>query len=301
MDSVRSDWTWKNTYFLALMTVGYIIGEIAHFLINTTNRAVARDVHFGDKSCYLNSSHYTGHDDSDGDGSGNVQDKTKECADQQNSTQCLALAPQCEWNYSGVGVQYQVLSGTVFALTFTFTALVVGFTADKISKSSFGRHRLMAIGVLVFSTSCLLTGFSSAYWHLVILRVGIAAGEAVCRPISGGLIADVFFSKCPRFGQRSLLMGSLFRLRPGLRHWHQPHISRRSGLWLEGFLRDTSHSRIPHCRPPFYQREGAVQRRPKPLTTSLRRNKRDQQFRTVESGQEVTVVIRSHHSFITFI
>jgi len=191
MDSVRTDWTWKNTYFLALMTVGYIIGEIAHFLINTTNRAVARDVHFGDKSCYLNSSHYTGHDD-DSDGSGNVQDKTKECADQQNSTQCLALAPQCEWNYSGVGVQYQVLSGTVFALTFTFTALVVGFTADKISKSSFGRHRLMAIGVLVFSTSCLLTGFSSAYWHLVILRVGIAAGEAVCRPISGGLIADVF-------------------------------------------------------------------------------------------------------------
>ena len=70
-----------------------------------------------------------------------------------------------------------MLSGTVFALTFTFTALVVGFTADKISKSSFGRHRLMAIGVLVFSTSCLLTGFSSAYWHLVILRVGIAAGE----------------------------------------------------------------------------------------------------------------------------
>ena len=69
------------------------------------------------------------------------------------------------------------MSGTVFALTFTFTALVVGFTADKISKSSFGRHRLMAIGVLVFSTSCLLTGFSSAYWHLVILRVGIAAGE----------------------------------------------------------------------------------------------------------------------------
>ena len=75
------------------------------------HRAVARDVHFGDKSCYLNSSHYTGHDD-DADGSGNVQDKTKECADQKNSTQCLALAPQCEWNYSGVGVQYQASEKT---------------------------------------------------------------------------------------------------------------------------------------------------------------------------------------------
>ena len=76
------------------------------------HRAVARDVHFGDKSCYLNSSHYTGHDD-DSDGSGNVQDKTKECADQKNSTQCLALAPQCEWNYSGVGVQYQASENTL--------------------------------------------------------------------------------------------------------------------------------------------------------------------------------------------
>ena len=36
--AARPDWTLKNTYFLMLMTVGYIIGEIAHFLINTTNR-----------------------------------------------------------------------------------------------------------------------------------------------------------------------------------------------------------------------------------------------------------------------
>ena len=90
-----------------------------------------------------------------------------------------------------------------------------------------------------------------------------------------------------------------FLPREALNLWHFDLLNmpvfflvRRSGLWLEGFLRDTSHSRIPHCRPPFYQREGAVQRSPKPLTTSLRRNKRDQQFRTVESGQEVTVVIR---------
>ena len=80
----------------------------------------------------------------------------------------------------------------MFALTFTFCCLAVGFTSDRVSKSAFGRHRLMAVGVLLFSASCLLWGFATAYWHLVVLRVGIAAGEAVCRPISGGLIADVF-------------------------------------------------------------------------------------------------------------
>ena len=73
----------------------------------------------------------------------------------------------------------QVLSGTIFALTFTFCCLAVGFTSDRVAKSAFGRHRLMAVGVLIFSSSCLLWGFSSAYWHLVILRVGIAAGESI--------------------------------------------------------------------------------------------------------------------------
>ena len=72
----------------------------------------------------------------------------------------------------------QVLSGTIFVLTFTFCCLAVGFTSDRVAKSAFGRHRLMAVGVLIFSSSCLLWGFSSAYWHLVILRVGIAAGES---------------------------------------------------------------------------------------------------------------------------
>jgi len=180
----RQDWSLKNTYFLMLMTVGYIIGEIAHFLINTTNRAVARSVHFGDQSCYLNVSHIAE------ESASSVNAST--CSDLKNQTSCEALTPQCEWNYSGVGVQYQVLSGTIFALTFTFCCLAVGFTSDRVAKSAFGRHRLMAVGVLIFSSSCLLWGFSSAYWHLVILRVGIAAGEAVCRPISGGLIADAF-------------------------------------------------------------------------------------------------------------
>ena len=36
------------------MSVGYVIGEIAHFMIITTSRSVARDIHYGDKGCYDN-------------------------------------------------------------------------------------------------------------------------------------------------------------------------------------------------------------------------------------------------------
>ena len=65
------------------------------FVLN--HRAVARSVHFGDQSCYLNVSHIA---------ESSVNAST--CSDLKNQTSCEALTPQCEWNYSGVGVQYQV-------------------------------------------------------------------------------------------------------------------------------------------------------------------------------------------------
>ena len=35
----RSDWSGPNLTFLSLITTGYVIGEIAHFLITTTSQA----------------------------------------------------------------------------------------------------------------------------------------------------------------------------------------------------------------------------------------------------------------------
>ena len=42
--SGRTDWTFKNITYLSLLTVGYICGEIAHFLINTSSKAVAQGI-----------------------------------------------------------------------------------------------------------------------------------------------------------------------------------------------------------------------------------------------------------------
>ena len=52
--------------------------------------------------------------------------------------------------------------------------LIVGYS------KYIGRHTLMAFGVMVFSVSLLLSGFSNAYWQLVLLRMGIAAGKIYC-------------------------------------------------------------------------------------------------------------------------
>ena len=41
------DWTLKNSCYLTLMTSAYIIGEIAHFLINTTGREVGESFILG--------------------------------------------------------------------------------------------------------------------------------------------------------------------------------------------------------------------------------------------------------------
>ena len=36
-------------------------------------------------------------------------------------------------------------------------------------------------GTTTFSLACLLMGLSTEYWHLVVLRMLIAVGLAVCR------------------------------------------------------------------------------------------------------------------------
>ena len=84
------NWTAKNTYYLSLLTCSYIIGEIAHFLINTTAREVARDIHFGDKECFPNST------------------KTdNNCTLNKDEVTCQQDS-KCFWSFSGDGYEYQV-------------------------------------------------------------------------------------------------------------------------------------------------------------------------------------------------
>ena len=40
---------------LCLLTLCYVLGELGHFLISVTSRDVAREVHYGDRACFLGS------------------------------------------------------------------------------------------------------------------------------------------------------------------------------------------------------------------------------------------------------
>lgn len=77
----------------------------------------------------------------------------------------------CEWNYNGLGIDYQLLAGPSFILVFTIMGIVMGVLADK-----YNRVRMLCICTLVFAVAIVLQGFVTQYWHLVLLRMLMAAG-----------------------------------------------------------------------------------------------------------------------------
>jgi len=164
----ETDWTPRNIYFLAIITSGYVIGEIAHFLIATTSKDVANTIPYGDQVCM-------------------EKNKTAEFGCKEFEIEETCDSKNCDWKYNGQGTDFQFLVGPAFIYTFSTAALIMGFALDK-----FNRPIIMGVGVMVFSICCLLMGISNAFWQLIVLRMGIALGEAVCRPAASSLIAEVF-------------------------------------------------------------------------------------------------------------
>ncbi|XP_023322348.1 protein spinster homolog 1 [Eurytemora carolleeae] len=177
MDATSQGWTLSKALFLSYMALSYVIGEIAHFLINTTSREVAREIQFGDQACFVNKTRAA------------ELNSNASCTG-YNETSCTE-EPLCYWEYSGLGYEYQILAGPAFIGVFTVSAMLLAvlsdFLYDKLSRTV-----LLAAGTFTFSSACILMGLASQYWHLVILRGLIAMGESVCRPISGALIAELF-------------------------------------------------------------------------------------------------------------
>ena len=88
-----------KVYQLGLMTVAYIVGELTHFLVNTTSRALARDLQFGDLSCFKNETAVTGEE----------EEISVNCTSLKEEKDCVGQT-QCYWHYNGLGLQYQVKS-----------------------------------------------------------------------------------------------------------------------------------------------------------------------------------------------
>lgn len=84
----------------------------------------------------------------------------------------------CEWNYNGLGLDYQLLAGPSFILVFTIVGIFMGVLADK-----YNRVRMLSICTIVFAVAIILQGSVTKYWHLVVLRMIMAAGESGCNPL----------------------------------------------------------------------------------------------------------------------
>jgi len=171
-----------RVYHLSLMTLSYIVGELTHFLINTTSREVAREIEYGEKSCFPNKTITETM----------APDDKVNCTSFKNESDCTSQV-SCYWDFNGLGIDYQVLAGPSFIQVFIFSAVLMAIMSDLLYKY-ISRTWLLAAGTITFSCSCLLMGLSSQYWHLVILRMLIAMGLSVCRPVSGSLIAEMFTS-----------------------------------------------------------------------------------------------------------
>jgi len=168
------DWTSRNIYILGLLTAGYVFGEIAHFLLGTNSKHVANSITYippGPMHCVDRNNASTAVD----------------CTVIKDKDTCLVNSTNCEWLFTGGGDGFQILVNTAFINTFSVSILFIGFALDKAS-----RPLLTSVGMFVFSSACLLMGFSTEFWQLVVLRMCIALGEAVCRPAATSIIADLF-------------------------------------------------------------------------------------------------------------
>ncbi|MFT3928806.1 MAG: MFS transporter [Spongiibacteraceae bacterium] len=84
-------------------------------------------------------------------------------------------------------VQFGVLHGFAFVLTFVFFGGVFGALADRVN-----RRRLIYIGVTIWSIGTAFCGLAQNFTHLLLARVGVGAGESALQPCATSMISDLF-------------------------------------------------------------------------------------------------------------
>lgn len=84
-------------------------------------------------------------------------------------------------------LQFGILHGSAFAITFCVVGLLAGALADR-----YNRRRVIYMGVMIWSLATAACGFAQSFWHMLIARVGVGAGEATLNPCATSMITDLF-------------------------------------------------------------------------------------------------------------
>lgn len=83
--------------------------------------------------------------------------------------------------------QFGLLLGPAFGVTYAIAALPLAHLIDNRN-----RIALLSLGVAIWSICTICSGFSPDFTTLLVLRVGVAIGEAVLSAAAISLIADLF-------------------------------------------------------------------------------------------------------------
>lgn len=83
-------------------------------------------------------------------------------------------------------VQFGLLQGFAFALTFAIFGLLFGTLADRTS-----RRWVIFSGVSIWSLATAACGVAQNFWHLALARVGVGAGEAALNPCATSMLTDL--------------------------------------------------------------------------------------------------------------
>ncbi|XP_057372732.1 putative metabolite transport protein HI_1104 [Daphnia carinata] len=173
----------KAWYMVALMSLCYGIGELSHFLVGTTSRAMSQDLEYGDQSCLRNSSV----PEQFGDGNTTCSEYLEQQTCDNVLTNLTNGSSFCQWDYNGMGIEYQILAGPSFILAFSIGGLLIGALADR-----YNRVVILATSTIVFSACTVVMGTAQEVWHLIFLRFGVAFGESACQPVSASLVMSLF-------------------------------------------------------------------------------------------------------------
>jgi MFS family permease len=84
-------------------------------------------------------------------------------------------------------VQFGILNGFVFTVTYAVLGLAIGVMADR-----HDRRGLIFFGVAVWSLATAACGMAQRFWQLMLARVGVGAGEAALGPCAASMLADLF-------------------------------------------------------------------------------------------------------------
>lgn len=84
-------------------------------------------------------------------------------------------------------VELALLHGTAFAVFYSVVGLPLAWLADRWS-----RQRIIVLGMVLWSATTILAGYSRSFLQLFACRMGVGLGEAALTPAAHSIFADLF-------------------------------------------------------------------------------------------------------------